>query len=112
MLWDLGGNTGVYSEAAIRAGAQNAIVIDGDLDALEHAFRRAGECKLPLLPVYMDLANPSSNRGWRERERKGLAARAPADAILALALVHHLAIGRNVPLGEVVEWIMAWLLRE
>jgi ribosomal protein L11 methylase PrmA len=107
VLWDLGGNRGMYSEAAIGAGTQNAIVIDGDLDALEYAFRRAEEHKLPLLPVYMDLANPSSNRGWREQERKGLAARAPADAVLGLALIHHLAISRNIPLAEVVGCIMA-----
>jgi hypothetical protein len=31
--------------------------------------------------------------------------RGPADLILALALVHHLAIGNNVPLSSIVEFL-------
>jgi hypothetical protein len=61
---------------------------------------------LALLPLIVDLGNPSPSQGWAERERRGLSERASADAILALALVHHLAIGRNVPLDEVVAWLV------
>jgi len=53
----------------------------------------------------MDLANPSPGSGWRGRERASFGDRARPDAVLALALVHHLAIARNVPLPEVVDWL-------
>jgi hypothetical protein len=59
---------------------------------------------LGLLPLFLDLANPSPSQGWAPRERRGFGESASADAILALALVHHLAIGRNIPLDEVVAW--------
>ena len=59
----------------------------------------------PLL-LYMDAANPSPDQGWNQAERQGLAARANADGLLALAFVHHLASGRNIPLDEAVGWLM------
>jgi hypothetical protein len=61
---------------------------------------------LNFLPLFLDLANPTPSQGWAERERRGLIDRASADAILGLALVHHLAIGRNIPLEEVVAWLV------
>lgn len=105
-LWDLGGNSGDYSIAAIRAGVTHAIVMDSDIDALELAYRRARSSVHGMLPLFMDCADPSPTRGWRQRERKGLRERANADGILALALVHHLSIGRNIPLSEVIAWLV------
>ena len=49
----------------------------------------------------MDLTNPSPPAGWENKERMGLFERGPAEAVLALALIHHLAIGNNVPLDRV-----------
>jgi hypothetical protein len=57
-----------------------------------------------LLPLVADLTNPSSAIGWAERERISLAGRGPADVVMALALVHHLAIGNNVPLPAIAEY--------
>ncbi|HET7240641.1 MAG TPA: hypothetical protein VFI77_05760, partial [Gemmatimonadales bacterium] len=57
-----------------------------------------------ILPLLTDLANPSPPLGWAHRERRSLEQRGPADALLALALVHHLAIGRNVPLERIAEY--------
>lgn len=54
----------------------------------------------------LDAANPSPDQGWYQAERDGLAARARADGVLALAFEHHLAIGRNIPLDQVVDWIV------
>jgi hypothetical protein len=55
----------------------------------------------------MDLADPSPGGGWRGVERAAFADRARADTVLALAVVHHLAIGRNVPLPEVLDQLTA-----
>ena len=53
----------------------------------------------------MNLVDPSGGLGWRNRERAPFDERVHPDVVLALALVHHLAIGANVPLPEVVSWL-------
>jgi hypothetical protein len=53
----------------------------------------------------LDLANPSPAQGWAHRERLSLEQRGPADAVMALALIHHLAIGRNLPLDRIADFL-------
>jgi ribosomal protein L11 methylase PrmA len=105
-LVDLGCNSGDYSEAALEAGAGQVIGFDFDHGALDLAAARAEAKKLDFLPLWLDAANPSPSQGWKQSERLGLAERLNADAIIALALVHHLAIARNIPLDAVVDWIV------
>ena len=106
-LIDLGCNTGDYAALALAHGAQAVIGFDFDLGALDQAFARATRDKLNFLPLWLDAANPSPDQGWGQRERKGFAARAKADGLLALALIHHLVIGRNIPMDDVVAWLIA-----
>ncbi|WP_249144427.1 class I SAM-dependent methyltransferase [Bradyrhizobium lablabi] len=103
--WDLGCNTGEYCEVLLRNNAKSAIGFDLDHNALEAAVGRASTGRLQFLPLYSDAANPSPRQGWAEVERLGLHSRAGADAVIALAIVHHLAIGKNVPLASVVGWL-------
>ena len=58
-----------------------------------------------LLPLLIDLTNPSPSQGWALQDRQSLVERGPAEGVLALALIHHLAIGNNVPLGPVAEFL-------
>jgi hypothetical protein len=105
-VWDLGANTGRFSRLAAERGIPT-VAFDLDAGAVERAYRetrRAGESAL-LLPLVLDLSNPSSSLGWAGRERMSLAERGPADLVMALALVHHLAIGNNVPLPEVASYL-------
>jgi ribosomal protein L11 methylase PrmA len=106
-LWDIGGNMGDFSAVALAEGTRHAVVIDTDLDSLEAAYVRRKRDGLHLLPLVMDCADPSACAGWNQEERKGLHQRANADASLALAVVHHLCVGRNIPLQEVVEWLVS-----
>jgi hypothetical protein len=102
-VWDLGANTGEYSRVAADTGAQ-VIALDFDVGAVERHFRRlVRETDDRVLPVVMDLGDPSPACGWNLRERYSLKERGPADTALALALVHHLAIGRNVPLNLIAD---------
>lgn len=104
VVWDLGANTGEYSRVARETGAA-VIAFDIDPGAVERhyrAVRASGE--QGVLPLLLDLANPSPGLGWAHRERRSLEERGPADALLALALVHHLAIGRNIPLDRIAEY--------
>lgn len=104
--WDVGCNTGVYSEILLKHGAKSVVGFDSDVEALEVAVTGAAKNRLQFLPLVLDIANPSPQQGWAEVERPGLQSRVNADALIALAVVHHLAIGRNVPLAWVVEWLV------
>jgi hypothetical protein len=105
IIWDLGCNSGLYSETAIRAGAQYVVGFDSDHGALHRAVQRSVRSDLKFLPLLMDACNPSPSQGWNQRERAGLSARNKPDAILALAIEHHIAIGRNVPLPMLLDWM-------
>jgi ribosomal protein L11 methylase PrmA len=105
MLWDFGCNTGDYAQLALQSGAGRVIGFDADHGALDRAFDRAVTHGLKFLPLYLDAANPTPAQGWNERGRRSLSGRGPADAVIALAFVHHLAIARNVPLDEVLGWL-------
>jgi ribosomal protein L11 methylase PrmA len=103
--WDLGANTGEYSRAA-REVVPRVIAFDLDPAAVERNYRRVrAEGETGILPLRMDLTNPSPALGWAHRERLSLEERGPADALLALALVHHLAIGHNVPLDRIAAFL-------
>lgn len=107
LMWDLGCNTGRYSHLAIRKGAEMAIGFDFDMQALDKAFIHATSQDIALLPLFLDAANPSPGLGWAHSERQSLATRSNADAVIALAFIHHLAIGKNIPLEWVVDWIVS-----
>jgi hypothetical protein len=96
--WDIGANTGRYSGIAADAGFW-VLAVDIDWAAVERhylALRAAGERR--IMPLLADIAEPSPGIGWANAERASLIDRANADVVIALALVHHLAIGRNVAL--------------
>ncbi|MER5456662.1 class I SAM-dependent methyltransferase [Micromonospora sp. NPDC002389] len=111
LVLDLGANDGRYARLAARH-ADYVVAVEQDpavLDRLYRTLRDEGERR--ILPLVMDLADPSPGGGWRGVERASFAARAEADTVLALALVHHLAIGRNVPLPEVVACLAGYAAR-
>jgi len=103
--WDLGANTGEYSRVA-REVVPNVIAFDFDPAAVERNYRRVkAESEAGILPLLLDLTNPSPALGWAHRERLSLEERGPADVLLALALVHHLAIGHNLPLEHIAGFL-------
>lgn len=104
-VWDLGANTGMLSRIAAERGASVASW-EMDPGCVEASYREVvqkGETN--ILPLVLDLANPSPAIGWESRERASLEERGPADLVLALALVHHLAIGNNVPLPRLAAYL-------
>jgi hypothetical protein len=105
LLWDLGANVGRFSRLASRQGIET-IAFDIDPAAVERNYLD-GRAKKDqhLLPLVADLTNPSTGLGWAGTERLSLEQRGPADLVLALALVHHLAVGNNVPLANISEWL-------
>lgn len=102
--WDLGANTGSFSRLATQKGIRT-ISFDVDPGAVEinyHQSLESGDDR--CLPLLLDLTSPTPSVGWENRERAALLERGPADLVMALALVHHLAIGNNVPLTELASF--------
>lgn len=113
--WDLGANTGRFSRLAVEQGVFT-VSFDLDSAAVEKNYlqlrEEQGELLLPLL---LDLTNPSPSMGWAHGERMSLEDRGPVDVILGLALIHHLVISNNVPLRAVAEFMAKlgeWLIFE
>ena len=103
-VWDLGANTGVFSRVASQSGLFT-VSIDSDPGAVEanYLFSRQQQ-EENLHPLLVDLTNPSAASGWANSERESLVQRSRADCILALALIHHIAIANNVPLGKIARF--------
>lgn len=102
-VWDLGANVGRFSRLAAADG-RRVVAFDMDPAAVERNYRTLrAEDREDILPLVMDLADPSPALGWAHRERASLTERGPADVALALGLVHHLAIARNIPLRYIAE---------
>lgn len=112
---DLGANDGTFSRVAAKAGA---LVVSADIDplAVEANYgrvRKDGERR--ILPLLVDLHNPSPDLGWGNQERLSFSKRARAEMLLALALIHHLAISNNLPFGRIAEYFAGlgeWLVIE
>lgn len=103
-VWDLGANTGVFSRLAAKRGI---FTLSADIDpaAVEKSYQTVRQNKETCLhPLLIDLTNPSPALGWHNQERDSLVERGPVDLVLALALVHHLAISNNVPLPDIARF--------
>lgn len=115
VVWDLGANNGVFSRVVSDTGTP-VISFDIDPTAVEQNYRQVkAEKNERLLPLLLDLTNPSPAIGWANRERDSFGQRGPVDLALALAVIHHLAISNNVPLPQLAAFFAEtgkWLVIE
>ena len=103
-VWDLGANTGEFSRVASDMGIPT-VAFDIDPGAVQQNYDLVKKNKEKyMLPLVMDLTNPSPDLGWHNAERSSMQARGPVDLVMALALIHHLAIANNVPLVKVASY--------
>ena len=94
-VWDLGGNVGIFSRIAAASNVP-VVSIDSDPGAIDLNYRRmVDRGERNLYPIVADLTNPSPALGWDNREVQSLTQRGPAGLVMALALIHHLAISNN-----------------
>jgi hypothetical protein len=114
-VWDWGGNIGNFSRLASNKGIKT-LCLDIDLAAVEINYLQVKKAKEKnLLPLFSDLTNPTPSIGWDLDERDSIKQRAKPDLSMALALIHHLAIGNNLPLEKVADYfsqISPWLIIE
>jgi ribosomal protein L11 methylase PrmA len=115
-IWDLGANTGEFSEIAVKTGDRSCIAFDVDHDSVDFHYQRLHSANNnKILPLVLDLTNPTPGIGWLNKERQSVLDRGPADMALALALIHHLSIAHNWPLSHAAEFFASvcnWLVIE
>jgi hypothetical protein len=97
---DLGANTGVYARMAARAGAR-VVALDQDESSVAAMYQAARAESLDLLPLVMDLGNPSPANGWCSAQRPDALTRFRSSAVLMLAVIHHLVFTGNASLEQV-----------
>ncbi len=105
LTWDVGCNDGTYARIAAES-ADHVVALDADhatVDALYRALREEG--RTDILPLVIDVTDPSPGLGWRGLERAPLERRGTPDLALCLALVHHVTIAGNVPVREFLGWL-------
>jgi 2-polyprenyl-3-methyl-5-hydroxy-6-metoxy-1,4-benzoquinol methylase len=98
---DVGSNEGEFSEL-LAARNIYAISIDGDHHAINKLYNRIKRGKIKnIQPLVIDITNPSPSIGWNNKERASFLDRTNTDLVLALAVIHHLVIGKNIPLEKI-----------
>lgn len=101
--WDIGGNTGHFAQL-LSKHTSNIVCFDIDPLVVEAAYQQLKSGTQNVLPLLLDICNPSPALGWSENELSSLQSRGPTHTLLALALVHHLVIANNIPLREVAKY--------
>lgn len=106
LAWDLGANTGRYSRVLARHCA-HVVAMDGDPGAVDRLYRglRGTAEETTVLPLVVDLMNPSPAQGWRGAERDNLLGRGRPELALYLALIHHICLGQGVPLPSFLDLV-------
>ncbi len=104
-VWDMGANIGVFSRVAGQKGIRT-MSFDMDPAAVEKNYQECVSKKeTNILPLFLDLTNPSPSIGWENKERMSLIERGPTDTVMALALLHHLAISNNLPFIKIASFL-------
>lgn len=106
---DIGCNTGIFSKL-ISPYCKLVVSADGDHNAVEQLYLREKETDRVgnIMPLVMNLSNPSPGQGWAGKERKALGERAEPQLILCLALIHHIAISANIPIAIFLDWLRSF----
>ena len=105
-LIDLGCNNGFYSIESLKSGCERVVGVDFDLNAINEAYEKSKFLNKTFLPLFIDFMNPSTNAGWNENERLSFLERSDFDCLIAFAFEHHLSLANNVPLEQVIDWML------
>lgn len=106
LVLDLGANDGRFSQVSVDAGAASVVAVDSDGVVIDRLYRRLrANDERRILPLVLDLSDPSPALGWRSRERPSFVDRVRPDLTLCLAVVHHLALTNTVPLDEIADFL-------
>jgi ribosomal protein L11 methylase PrmA len=101
---DLGANDGYFSKL-FAAHSMQVVSTDSDSRCIARLYQEVKKNKITnILPLILDIANPSPAIGFHNRERAAFHERFQTDLVAALALIHHLVIGRNIGLPALAQY--------
>ena len=98
LVLDIGANTGDYSSIAWHLDYE-VVAIDREHDCIDAIAKRPNG----VLPLVVDITNPTPAIGWANMERASFVNRVSPDVVMALAVIHHICITNNVPLELVAQ---------
>lgn len=106
LVLDVGCNDGRFSRIAAEEGA-GVVAIDSDHLAVDRLREdlAINPAASSILPLVVDLADPTPAHGWRGTERPAFDRRFRPNFALLLAVVHHLAISRTIPFAQQAAWL-------
>jgi len=102
---DIGSNEGFFSRILAEKNVR-VLAVDSDPACIADLYRTVREKNIPnILPLCIDLSNPSPAIGFRNAERSSFTERARAELVIALALVHHLVLTKNIPFADIADYL-------
>jgi SAM-dependent methyltransferase len=105
-VWDVGANEGQHSRDAA-ATAEYVVAMDADAVVVDRLYGELSEERSErILPLVVNVVDPSPGLGWRGQERQPLPDRGRPDVTLCLALLHHVSISGNVPVASFLDWLL------
>jgi hypothetical protein len=104
MTWDFGANDGKFSRIALK-NSDYIAAFDVDPIALNRNYTNVKKLKEKMMPLFLDITNPSPSIGFANRERGSIEQRQKPDVIIMLAFIHHLTISNNVPFEMSALWL-------
>ncbi|MBS4064137.1 MAG: hypothetical protein KGZ74_06230 [Chitinophagaceae bacterium] len=111
---DYGANEGEFSKLC----RSEALVVANDFDSncINRLYQSCKNQKVRnILPLVVDLTQPSPAMGWENKEQPAFINRKQFDLSLALALIHHLVIGKNLSFEQTATFFAQrsnWLIIE
>ncbi len=100
-ITDLASNQGLISMYIINNSDINfAVCIDNDRGAIDQLYLRCRKKNLNIIPIIQNFLIPS-----REAPELSLQERYQTDAVLALAITHHLILTQNFSIDSILETI-------
>ena len=105
LVWDIGANEGQHSRDAAET-AEYVVAMDADAVVVDRLYGElADERSAKVLPLVVNVVDPSPGLGWRGSERQPLHERGRPDLTICLALLHHVSISGNVPVASFLDWL-------
>ena len=102
LVLDIGANDGAFSEA-VAPFADHVVAVDSDDAVIDNLYSSLKGSGKNILPLVVDITDPTAGRGWGNTERQPFFQRVQPDLGLCLAVIHHLVSSESIPPELVAE---------
>lgn len=103
LVLDIGTNTGVFAKIASNY-AETVVALDRDPVSINHLYSLIKKEQIRnIIPMVMDILNPSPSLGWMNKERSSFFERVNPDLVMLLGISHHLLAQANINFTKLLE---------